>query len=383
MPTLLACGSNGAGQLAIGHADDVATFTPCVFDPSCPPFERVVDLVSAASHALALVSADGRNHLMGAGTNTHGQLGKVCALDECARAATSFRPLSIARDAGFEGWEPVKVAATWTTSFVALESPDGSAVRTQVIVAAGSDDFGELGGGVIHLKEGERVEHLRGGQRHVLAVLAAGSGDARKQRVIGWGAARRGELDPNPQPSKGKGKARTIRTLPPTELPLDLPSPIIDISLGASHTLVLLANGRVLAWGNDLKGQITGLADASGVRAIGATWNGSYLLSDELWSQGSNTHGQLLRSNGGETRAPRASVPLDAEEVAAFAAGSEHILALARSRSGARTDLWAGGWNEHGNLGLGNTDDRAELVNTGVQASRVWAGCAASWALIE
>lgn len=379
MPTLLACGSNGAGQLAIGHADDVATFTPCIFE-SCPPFERVVDLVSAASHALLLVAADGHNALLGAGTNTHGQLGKACALTGCARAATSFRPLSIGRDAGFEGWEPVKIAATWTTSFVVLECPDGSADRTQVIVAVGSNDFGELGGGVIRLKEGERVEHLCGGQRHVLAVLASGSGAARKQRVIGWGAARRGELDPNSQPNNGKSKARS-RTLPPTELALNLPSPVIDICLGASHTVLLLAEGRVLAWGNDIKGQIAGLCDATGVRAIGATWNGTYLLTDELWSQGSNTHGQLLRSDAGETRVPRAPVHLEAEAVEAFAAGSEHILAVARG--GARTGVWAGGWNEHGNLGLGNTTDCAQLINTGVHASRVWAGCAASWALVE
>ncbi|CAK9786623.1 RCC1/BLIP-II protein [Cutaneotrichosporon oleaginosum] len=380
MPTLLACGSNGAGQLAIGHVEDAAVFSPCVFDPSCPPFESVIDLVSAASHALLLVSAEGRSHLLGAGTNTHGQLGKACALTDSSRPATSFRPLSIVRDAGFEGWEPIKVAATWTTSFVALESPDGSAARTQVIVTAGSDDFGELGGGVIRLKDGERVEHLRGGQRHVLAVLSSGSGNARKQRVIGWGAARRGELDPKPQPPMGKGKARVTRTRPPTELTLELSSPIIDIALGASHTLVLLANGRVLAWGSDLKGQITGLDDATGVRAIGATWNGSYLLTDKLWSQGSNTHGQLLRSDAGETRAPRLPVPLEAEAVEAFAAGSEHILALARAA--ARTDLWAGGWNEHGNLGVGNTIDSAQLLNTGVRATRVWGGCAASWALV-
>ncbi|GMK54481.1 hypothetical protein CspeluHIS016_0110670 [Cutaneotrichosporon spelunceum] len=379
MPTLHACGSNGGGQLAIGHAHDVATFTPCVFDSSCPPIERVVDLVSTASHALTLVSADGHNQLLGAGTNTHGQLGKVCALTQSVQAATSFRPLSIARDTGFEGWEPVKIAATWTTSFVALESPDGSAVRTQVIVAVGSDDFGELGSGIIRPKEGERVEHLRGGQRHVLAVLTSGSGDGRKQRVIGWGAARRGELDPNPHADRGKSKAR-VRTLPPTELALDLPSPIVDISLGASHTLILLANGRVLAWGNNLKGQITGLRDVADVSAIGATWNGSYILNDQFWSQGSNTHGQLLRSDTGETHGPRATVTV-AGGLETFAAGSEHILALSRASS--RMDLWTGGWNEHGNLGLGNTADGAQLVNTGMHASRVWAGCAASWALIE
>lgn len=396
-PTLLACGSNGSGQLAIGHADDVSTFTKCEFDPSCPDIADVLDLVSTASHALLLVrGSDGRNHLLGAGTNTHGQLGKQCAFAESSRPNTSFRPVSIARDAGYEDWTPVKIAATWTTSFVAFESPasgaegsgsakgdSNSTARTQVIVATGSNDFGELGDGLVRLKDGEYVEHLRGGQRHVIAVATTGTGPTRKQRVIGWGASRRGELDPtsaHPAKDKGKAKARP-RTMLPADIALDLTSPIIDIALGASHTLLLLADGRVLAWGNDLKGQIAGLDQATGVRAIGATWNGSYVLTDKLWSQGSNTHGQLLRPSTESGTEPRAPIPF--EGVDTFAAGSEHILALARANGRGRTDLWVGGWNEHGNLGLGNTDDRPELVSTNLQAKRVWAGCAASWALVD
>lgn len=403
MTTLLTCGSNGSGQLAIGHADDVSTFTPCHFDPSCPQIAHVLDVVSAASHALALVrDPEGRTHLLGAGTNTHGQLGKQCSLAECSRANTSFRPISIARDSGFEDWTPVKIAATWTTSFVTFEFgagvggsssanvPNASShegLKTQVIVATGSNDFGELGGdGVIRLKAGEQVEHLRGGQRHVLAVVTTESGPSRKQRVLGWGASRRGELDPTSahMSDKGKAKARP-RTLPPTEITLDLPTPITDVSLGASHTLLLLANGSVVAWGNNLKGQVAGLDSTVGARAIGATWNGSYVLTDKLWSQGSNTHGQLLRpsSSDPETRPEtRFPVPLDGT-VASFAAGSEHILALVSSHGCTDLELWSGGWNEHGNLGLGNTSNQAELGNTNIKAQRVWAGCAASWALVE
>lgn len=444
---LVACGSNGSGQLAIGHDEDVSSFTPCVFDPSCPTWAvsedcEIVDLVSAASHALLLIrlrsqdpAATPRNVLLGAGTNTHGQLGLRCALTDSPTVATSFRPFSLARDAGLDDtWEPVKVAATWTTSFVVYERQGHHATGPfpeQVVVAGGSNDFGEIGvapskPAVMRvdaaLQDGEWVEHLHGGQRHVVAVVSHGHGDNRTQRVVGWGAARRGELSAVPLPpptrgTKGKGKAvATPTTLPPTPINLAIPSGthVIDLALGAAHSIALCANGTVLAWGSDAKGQITGLTSSSSslsspsslpsmitdVRCIGATWGGSYLLTgDAIWSQGGNTHGQLLRhtpadANSGASRADdhdnnaaaRGPVLLPDHDAvtSALVAGSEHVLVVA---DGGKT-LYTGGWNEHGNLGVGDTVDRGRLVPAGVGQGldsgartivRVWGGCAASW----
>ncbi|TXT11124.1 hypothetical protein VHUM_01875 [Vanrija humicola] len=371
-PSLFACGSNGSGQLALGHEDDVASLARCAFDPSCPASTEIVDLVSAASHALLLVSTASGTHLLGAGKNTHGQLGKQCALS-CPTAATAFRPLALAREAGLgDGWSPARVAATWTTSFVVYERGEaGSADREQAIVSAGSNDFGELGvagtpdGPVVLdvLRAGEYVEHLKGGQR----------GPQRSQRVVGWGACRRGELNPVPAPAtasrgaKGKGKApaRAPVSLPVTvALPIPAGAHITDLALGAAHSLALLSNGRVLAWGSDLKGQVAGLDAVNDVTAIAATWNGSY---------GSNTHGQLLRRDSD----PRGRVAL--EQPTTLTAGSEHILVTAGGK------LWSGGWNEHGNLGVGDTADRAGLVEVPVPGAirRVWGGLAATWVWSE
>ncbi|KAL1409974.1 alpha tubulin suppressor [Vanrija albida] len=363
-PALFACGSNGSGQLALGHEDDVSSLTRCAFHPSCPAASDIVDLVSAASHALLLVSTESGTRLLGAGTNTHGQLGRPCALS-CPAPASTFRPLSLGREAGLgDGWEPVRVAATWTTSFVVYERGLSSG-REQAVVSAGSNDFGELGssstsGPVLLdlLKPGEHVEHLRGGQRHVIAVLSSGSGAGRTQRVVGWGACRRGELDPSgPKPTaKGKGKA-PARTSPPVAIALPVPpgAKITELALGAAHSLALLSTGRVLAWGSDLKGQVGGLDAVSEATGVAATWGGSYVVAaGALWSQGANTHGQLLRSS---TEA-RARVALDAPTT--LVAGSEHVLV------GTAEGLWTGGWNEHGNLGLGDQADRAELVQVPV-----------------
>jgi len=399
--SLLACGSNGAGQLALGHEEDVPMFTPCKFDPSCGQVTQIDDLVSAASHSLLLVTtSDGDRKLLGAGTNSHNQLGLQCALTDCQRAAPTFRPISLQRAAGLgDDWIPTKIAATWTTSFVLYSHPS---TGEEKLVACGSNDFGELSVSPgssdtivvvnLGLRPDERVELLRGGQRHVIAVLSQNG----SQRVVGWGAARRGELSAIPLPAaprsaKGKGKAPARpSTLTPTAVDLVIPpgSRIVDISLGASHSLALLSSGRVLAWGNDAKGQITGLDTVTGVRQIGATWGGSYLLTDEgILSQGSNTHGQLLRdATDGDTHAP---IPLEGTPTA-LCAGTEHLLVMARGTAPHMPEsLHVGGWNEHGNLGLGDAVDRPRLVriknvhSKGERVVSMWAGCAASWIWLE
>jgi protein ATS1 len=273
-----------------------------------------------------------------------------------------------------------------------------------MIMSCGSNDFGELGlptNGVddgtmpitipsskptivdIGLVAGEKVEMLKCGQRHVLVLVNGKDG----QRVIGWGAARKGELSPTfksdtSRKGKGKGVAQAS-ILPPTEIVIPGlgGSKVIDISLGASHSVVLLNDGRVLAWGSDGKGQISGLSEMQGVRAIATTWNGTYLLSEQgLWSQGSNTHSQLLRPDGGVA----ASGPGHLEKgntAERLVAGTEHILVIdAEERA-----LWVGGWNEHGNLGVGDQVDRDRLtkVETGGEVLAAWGGCAASWIWVD
>jgi protein ATS1 len=308
----------------------------------------------------------------------------------------------------------------------------------EILVSCGSNDFAELGQLLsadgesaasdfptvvdLGLARGERVEMLRGGQRHVIAVISDGA----VQRVVGWGANRKGELDTsalditssrgrhdaNGTPEgttedgrvKGKGKAgtagkSTLRppTLPPTalELPISSGARIVDLRLGASHSLALLSDGSVLAWGSDTKGQISGIASLSDVSRIAATWGGSYFIRQardgaELLSQGANTYSQLLRPLG-ETG--RDSVRLPPGAVARLAAGSEHMLAQIETDSGGlrESELYVGGWNEHGNLGLGDQKDRSGLVRVeqiagGSETHRIkgiWGGCGSSFVELE
>lgn len=339
------------------------------------------------------------------------------------------------------------MVTTWTTSFVVYRriplstvtddnlapgqanassaQNDDDTEPTQIVVACGSNDFGEAGippsshqvGRVavttpsdmprivdLGLKPGEVVDHIRGGQRHVVCVVRDTSG---RQRVVGWGANRKGELDPlgnstsgrvvsGPPQSTGKGKAAVrSTTLTPTTLPVRLPpgETVEDVALGSGHTMLRLSSGRVMAWGSDVKGQVAGLHEAKEVVQIAATWGGTYLLDSklQLWSQGNNSHSQLLRSttdnqsSKGEVILPPT---LQAEQgVTSLRTGSEHVL-LRVSRQGERDEVWAGGWNEHSNLGLGDTTDRPTLEKVplpgGVRRVRgLWGGLAATWVWAE
>ena len=348
------------------------------------------------------------------GTNTLGQLGPRCALWEDVKPETSFKPVDLLGATGYnsEEWTPVTIACTWTTSFVVYQRKAGGvsqsgeqgAEREEIVLACGSNDFGELGHEPVleghasdlptlidlGLAPGETVKLLKGGQRHVIAIIHRPDG----QRVIGWGSARKGELDPSHQPlsghntsTKGKGKGHAYpKTLPPTILDVEIPPAlqVIDIAVGVSHTLLLLSDGSLRFWGSNTHGQITGLGDMLGVKQIGATWNGSYLLTENgPRSQGSNNHGQLLRPST-DISTSRSIPSPDGLQLAKLACGSEHVLLACKGGQG--DELWTGGWNEHGNLGLGDQVDRAGLerveLGSGV-IKGVWAGCAASWVWMD
>lgn len=454
-PQLFACGSNGAGQLALGHSSDVNILSPCLYHPSLDNLldhAEIIDLVSASTHSLLLLnyrdgSADGRKILLGAGTNTLGQLGRRCALWDQVKPETRFKPVDLLGplDVSHDEWEPTRIASTWTTSFViyrrtnghhkttSSSHPSGQAVLDRVeemVLACGSNDFGELGltNNDDHsddeatkpvmvdlgLEKGQWVEILKGGQRHCLVVITTGTGPGRAQKLVGWGAARKGELDmetlqmgehpsKEERPSKrtkGKGKSTARPSImPPTELALELPDgvTIVDLAVGASHSLATLSNGEMRAWGNDAKDQISGLAPArlSDVKTIGATWFGSYLLhglDGVLWSQGSNSHSQLLRGSATESIG-MVEMPVGRVNEK-LAAGSEHVILTAKKDG--EEEVWVGGWNEHGNLGLGDHVDRHQLCQVNIKGligeagkgdsvviRGIWGGCAATWVWLD
>ncbi len=128
-------------------------------------------------------------------------------------------------------------------------------------------------------------------------------------------------------------------------------SGLLDIAVGAAHSLALKADGTVLATGRNIEGQLGILTTAqawtfgpvpglSAIKAVFAGGNRSYALKADgsLWAWG-------------EDLGP---LPVHAQQppgtLTSLAVGSNHTLALTSDGS-----VWAWGRNMNGQLGTGNT----------------------------
>jgi alpha-tubulin suppressor-like RCC1 family protein len=237
------------------------------------------------------------------------------------------------------------------------------------VKAWGFNDVGQLGDGPIGAHQSTPlllpgltdVTTVDAGDWHSMALLKDGTA-----RI--WGDNRFGEL----------GDGSTTNHLTPTAVP-NLTG-VTAIAVGGftgndgrsdqasfAHSLALLADTTVMAWGSNSDGQLgdgtttTHLAPVmvpglSGVSAIAAGGTHSLaLLSDgTVMAWGDNG----LRGLTGQGRPDRSShtvpVPIPGiSDVIAISAGNFHSLALLKDGT-----IRAWGWNAHGQLGDSTTEDR-------------------------
>jgi alpha-tubulin suppressor-like RCC1 family protein len=160
----------------------------------------------------------------------------------------------------------------------------------------GFDATGELGDGMLGTAtapvdvEGlSRVTAVSAGGHHSLALLANGTVEA-------WGQNNVGQL--------GDGSTSPLSTTP---VPVEGLSGVVAVSAGDGHSLALLSNGTVMAWGENTDGQLgngvrssfsdvpVAVAGLSGVVAVAAGNEDSYavLASGALMAWGNNNYGEL------------------------------------------------------------------------------------------
>lgn len=406
--TLLAAGSNACGQLGTGSLDDAHRFTPCIFRDSPSgtlpqDTQSIIQLALGANHTLILLRRAGpggsgkpRNELWGAGDGSRGQLGPSWRT-KTSPSTSVFQPIDQVPD----GCEITSIAAAWETSYIVF-SQDG---RDDVLMSMGADDFGDLGvGGAKRQGKGrERLIHVvdliapiasvaRGtlkiselvaGPHHVVVRLnyVDLSGHA-LQKLVGWGASRHGQLG-----------ATTRAITSPVEILLPRSMPCItQIALGNQHTVFRHSDGSVTALGSNRKGQLGNFSYLTDITAVKCTWNGTLVVVSEnctpiLTSGGMNEAGQLGHHTG-ETSFVPVDLHLDSKLLGTIVCGSEHTLVILKSVDGyAKVLGW--GWNEHGNLGTGDTSNiRApttiwpspiEEENVDGEPISAWAGCGTSW----
>lgn len=224
---------------------------------------------------------------------------------------------------------------------------------------------------------GESLVKLAGATSHSLALAASG-------RLFAWGDNTSGRL----------GNGSTTASNVPVEVdPTGLLAgkTTVAISAGGSHSLALTSDGQLAAWGANSSGQLgtggsaggsaipvavsrSGVLAGKSVTAIAAGGSHSVaLLSDgTLAAWGLNSSGQLGTGNNTLAALPvavLASGALAGKTVVGIAAGASHTLALTAD---GRVYSW--GANQYGQLGIGSSFPSSSTSPVAIQGGGLIAG---------
>lgn len=370
-PTLYALGSNGSGQLGIGHAQDVSIPREVLFAPvtPAPTTSSPITRVAAGGNHTLLLTKDGQ-HLSWAGDASTGACGPLTTPEARAYAAKSVAQALLLPVQG----RVTHVAATWEASVVVQQGDDdGSGSSVVVVSTFGAGQKGELGQGQFVIRAptpsrlasfpppGTAVVDLAACMAHVVVVLNNGE-------VWGWGSGRKGQLG-----ARVEGMAH---------------EPVRVDGVGFKAVRAVCGREFTAVFGSAESGEVIVLgADKAGVKAgapervvgwsdVGASWGGVYVLKDDgtLLSWGKDDHGQLA--------------PPGIPKLAKLAVGSEHVVALTQDG-----DVISWGWGEHGNCGprvenndvkgRWNTIASKKYIPPGSGITAIGAGCATSWISID
>ncbi|OAA57216.1 alpha-tubulin suppressor protein Aats1 [Cordyceps fumosorosea ARSEF 2679] len=360
MNALFALGSNGSGQLGIGHREDVSVPKPAHFHPTQPDAPPIVKVAAGGNHTL-LLSAAGRVYWSGDPATGACGLGPVTDVP-------AFQELRLVRDGSEEIVSVSLIACTWEASFVVARDAQG---RNTKLYSLGVGAKGELGQGELMVRTpsatrfkdfppaGASIVDMSAGMGHVVVVLS--NGDA-----YGWGNCRKGQAGAPEQviysPRKVEGLGfKATRAVCAKELTAFFGEP------GSGNLAVLGLDKWNLSSGKPA--QVPPWAD------VGASWGNIYILGTDgtLLGWGRDDHGQL----------PPANLP----KLTKIAIGSEHVVAYAEGG-----DVLSWGWGEHGNCGpqVENNDVKgrwnviasSKYIPSDSQIASIGAGCATSWVCI-
>ncbi|KEP50367.1 putative RCC1/BLIP-II protein [Rhizoctonia solani 123E] len=407
---LYAAGSNARGQLASANLEDQHQLSACQFLSVSSSGElpsgtiRVLDLACGSNHTLLLLDRGSDPELWGCGDSSHGQL-----LSLGSTRVFYYLPFDPGRY-GLDGYTITSIAACWETSFVILTppttaDPQCTLAKPDVVISFGSNDFGDRGGPanatdgvtIIDFQSvcapgivATRVRGIATGPHHVVVLLE--DKDKPISVVVGWGASRHGQLGTGNSTLATPPKSKSKRpTRPGPVQMIDKPTIIatyedraVNLAAGSQHTLILHQSGKITKLGSSRRGQLEIPDRIFTTPHIGCTWTASFVVSEggQVEACGSSNHGQLGRGDNSSIEFGPVLLP---GGVSQLACGSEHVLAVTGE------EVWAWGWNEHGNLGVGHLEDAPVPVRVWPpvddtikgKAARIWAGCGTSWILAE
>jgi len=286
---------------------------------------EIVMVAAGFEHSLAL-HYDGT--VWAWGGNNFGQLGDGTLLDRT---------------------EPVQVINLDSVIYIATGFYHSFAIREDgSLWAWGQNDFGQLGDGTtikrnfpVQIMEG--VSFVSGGHGHTIAVSSDGE-------LLTWGDNEFGQL--------GDG-THTGRLIP--QIIMDMNS-VVNISAGQNHSLAIKYDGSLWAWGANNANQLGDGTNENRLNPIfidiiegtlkqvsGGTNHTLAVLEDgSLFAWGGNAEGQL--GNDGNTNESRPTRIETIDSVTQVSAGGLHSMAVREDGS-----LWVWGNNSGGQLGTGDT----------------------------
>ncbi|MDB6079956.1 MAG: hypothetical protein JWO82_3703, partial [Akkermansiaceae bacterium] len=320
-------GSNLFG--ALGTGDGVSHAAPAAVDASgVLAGKRVVAIAAGGFHSLALGS-DGT--VVAWGYNNFGQLGN-------GTTTTSGVPVAVDVSGALAGKTVVEIAAGQYHS-LALCS-DGT------LVTWGLNGAGALGDGTTTNRPVPVAVDLSGATSPVASIAAGGNQSfalLQDGSLLAWGFNDHGQL----------GDGTTTTRLSPVLVTVAGPltdRKVTGIAAGYAHTVVLLNDGTLAAWGINDRGQlgdgmngdrlvpVTVSAGAlAGKTVVSAAAGKDYTLAlcadGTLAAWGANAEGELGQGGGGDSNLPVAVLPGSLGVGARFSgvtssfASSQHVLA--------------------------------------------------------
>ena len=365
MTTIYALGSNGSGQLGIGHSKDVSIPRNALWEAEPPA--SITKIAAGGNHSLIL---SGEGELFWSGDASTGACGSQAP--DSRPSQPRFAQLKVSSGGnrvdipGHAGL----IAATWEASLFTVLDDQGKNTK---LYSCGLGQKGELGQGplivrdpkVSQIKEfppaGTEIVDLSACMSHAVAVLDNGD-------VYGWGNGRKGQLG---SPEANVFSPRKIE---------GITFQVKRAVCGKDFTCLIGESdgGRLLVIGQDKwKIQSDAPPTVPGWVDIGAGWGNVCILKDNgrILSWGRNDFTQ--------------STPPDGQKASKVAVGSEHVLALLETG-----DVLAWGWGEHGNCGpISKQEDAGKKGQRKIVASSkflpaktgilaIGAGCATSWVII-
>lgn len=342
MPELFGFGSNGNGQLGIGHLEDTNVPTLC---KGVPENETIRKITGGGNHS-ALITKSGSLYMAG-----FSQLGEEHMKTLSLQSEEQNKDWTIYQ----ERWNHIPwkdVACGW--AFTILLSENGK------LYGIGTSKWNELSGP----SSKELVEIDPAGLKDIVAVVCGWRHVVSLDKhghVYGWGWGRHGQLGPAVSPSTDKKDIRKVNKI-------DMPQPIVQIACGHLHTLLRGKDGTVYGFGSNKYGQL-GQVTTEGIVLknsvfIDAGWHHSVSLdeNENLTMWGRNDHGQIAKHY--------------MKNIKSVACGSEHTITITNDDK----HIAAWGWNEHGNCGIDK-----DFLDTPVTLKQprpvniIGAGCATSW----